>query len=247
MSDVQLLRPADNLVFEKTFGESAEVRTLLTAWWEKFSSMKPAFFNGAIVACRSCETSPGGGIRITWYETDYAHYMQRVASSPIVAPARAIFCSVVLRSSSGGFLVGQMSRKTSSPMQLQLPGGNVTRGQSGALSAASCADDAWREFKEEVGIALQPSQLKLWRVKVGGRFDDIGIIYLCDLQMSELEIRKAFDLHVRAERQAGATPEFEDLVFVNADFFVTTTACEWVDYLPAVAHQLEWLPAQGGG
>jgi 8-oxo-dGTP pyrophosphatase MutT (NUDIX family) len=138
-----------------------------------------------------------------------------------------------------------MAGNTSSPGRLQLPGGNVTIGRTGLLSAESCAADACREFQEEVGIALQPTQLNLWRVKVGGRFDDVGIIYLCDLGMSEREIREAFDLHVRAERQAGMSSEFEELLFVDTDFFARATAREWVDYLPIVAHQLGQPPAHG--
>ena len=116
--------------------------------------------------------------------------------------------------------------------------GNVTIGRTGLLSADSCADDACREFQEEVGIVLQPAQLNLWRIKVGGRFDDVGIIYLCDPGMSEREIREAFDLHVRAERRAGISSEFEELLFVDTDFFARATTREWVDYLPIVAHQL---------
>lgn len=115
-------------------------------------------------------------------------------------------------------------------------------GRTGLLSADSCADDACREFQEEVGIVLQPTQLNLWRIKVGGRFDDVGIIYVCDPGMSEREIRDAFDLHVRAERQAGISSEFEELLFVDTDFFARGTAREWVDYLPIVAHQLAQHP-----
>lgn len=247
MSDVRLLGPIDSIRFEETSGECAEVRSLLATWWEQYSRGKPALFNGPILACRACEPSSGGEIRIAWYETDYAHYMQRVASNPIVTPAQAIFCSVALRSSSGGLLVGQMSRNTSSPRRLQLPGGNVMRGRSGTLSPESCAEDACREFQEEVGIALQSSQLELWRIKVGGRFDDVGIIYLCDLCMPEREIREAFDAQVRAERRAGMSPEFEGLVFVDADFFVRATTYEWVDYLPTVAHQLGQPPVRRRG
>ena len=238
MSDVQLLGPASSISFDRTPGESPKVRTPLAAWWKQFSIDKPSLFNGPVAACRECELSPGGAIRIAWYETDYAHYLQRVAASPIATPARAIFCSIALRATSGNLLVGWMGGNTSSPGRLQLPGGNVTIGRTGLLSADSCADDACREFQEEIGIVLEPAQLDLWRVKVGGRFDDVGIIYLCDPGMSEREIREAFDLHVRAERLAGISSEFDELLFVDADFFARATTREWVDYLPIVAHQL---------
>jgi 8-oxo-dGTP pyrophosphatase MutT (NUDIX family) len=242
MSDVQLVGPVRSLRFDETPRESAAAYSLLDSRWEECAKDQPALFNGPILACRACEPSHGGYIEIAWYETNYAHYLQRVTSAPLVTPARAIFCSVALRPNSGRLLVGQMSNNTSSPGRLQLPGGNVTRGRSGALSSESCAEDACREFEEEVGLMLQPSLLDLWRVKVGGRFDDLGLIYMCNLDMSEHEICAAFEKHVRAERLAGSSPEFQTLMFIDASFLDQGSTYNWVDYLPSVARLLAQPP-----
>ena len=137
-----------------------------------------------------------------------------------------------------------MAGNTSSPGRLQLPGGNVTVGGTGLLSAESCAEEACREFQEEIGIELRADQLTLWRVKVGGRSDDVGIIFLCEPGRSEHEIRVAFDLHVTAVRQAGIPSEFEELLFVDTNYFAGATAHEWVDYLPVVACELERSPVE---
>src|SRR5678816_3570719 len=130
MSDVQLLVPTTGIYFHETVGESPSVKALLAAWWKEFSIEKPSLFNGPLIACCECEQSPIGAIHIAWYETDYAHYLQRVAVSPITTPARAIFCSVALRAASGSLLVGRMAGNTSSPNRLQLPGGNATVGRT---------------------------------------------------------------------------------------------------------------------
>ena len=244
MNDVQLLTPFASIDFAETAGESPGVRASLAAWWKQFSTDKPSLFNGPVAACRHCELSPSGEIRIAWYKTDYAHYLQRVAVSPITTPARAIFCSVALRAASGSLLVGRMAGNTSSPNRLQLPGGNVTVGRTGLLSAESCAAEACREFGEEIGIELRPDQLTLWRLKVGGRSDDVGIIFLCEPDLSEHEIRVAFDLHLTAVRQAGMYSEFTELLFVDTNYFAGATAHEWVDYLPVVACELERSPIQ---
>lgn len=238
MRDVRLLTPSDSIGFEETVGVSIESQRLLAAWWADFSAGKPALFNGAVLACSSCELMPAGELRIGWYMTNYAHYMQRAATAPIVAPARAIFCSVALRATSGNLLVGRMARSTSSAGRVQLPGGNITCGQTGVLSVESCADDACTEFREEIGIALRPSQLSLWRVKVGGLFDDVGIIFGCDLNISERDICQAFDAHVQAEREAGANPEFEELLFLGSDYFRRPADGEWVDYLSLVTREI---------
>jgi len=244
MNDVQLLTPFASIDFAETAGESPGVRASLAAWWKQFSTDKPSLFNGPVAACRHCELSPSGEIRIAWYKTDYAHYLQRVAVSPITTPARAIFCSVALRAASGSLLVGRMAGNTSSPNRLQLPGGNVTVGRTGLLSAESCAEEACREFQEEIGIALLPDELSLWRVKAGGQFDDVGVIFKCEPGRSEREIREAFDLHVQTVRRAGMSSEFEELLFVGTDFFAGGISHEWVDYLPVVARELGQSPAE---
>ena len=244
MSDVQLLVPTTGIYFHETVGESPMVRTSLAAWWKEFSIQKPSLFNGPLIACRDCEQSPIGAIHIAWYETDYAHYMQRLAVSPITTPPRAIFCSVALLATSGDLLVGRMAEETASPGRLQLPGGNVTVGRTGLLSAESCAEEACREFQEEIGIALLPDELSLWRVKAGRQFDDVGVIFKCEPGRSEREIREAFDLHVQTVRRAGMSSEFEELLFVGTDFFAGGISHEWVDYLPVVARELGQSPAE---
>ena len=244
MNDVQLLTPFASIDFAETAGESPGVRASLAAWWKQFSTDKPSLFNGPVAACRHCELSPSGEIRIAWYKTDYAHYLQRVAVSPITTPARAIFCSVALLATSGDLLVGRMAEETASPGRLQLPGGNVTVGRTGLLSAESCAEEACREFQEEIGIALLPDELSLWRVKAGGQFDDVGVIFKCEPGRSEREIREAFDLHVQTVRRAGMSSEFEELLFVGTDFFAGGISHEWVDYLPVVARELGQSPAE---
>jgi 8-oxo-dGTP pyrophosphatase MutT (NUDIX family) len=170
--------------------------------------------------------------------------MQRLAVSPITTPPRAIFCSVALLATSGDLLVGRMAEETASPGRLQLPGGNVTVGRTGLLSAESCAEEACREFQEEIGIALLPDELSLWRVKAGGQFDDVGVIFKCEPGRSEREIREAFDLHVQTVRRAGMSSEFEELLFVGTDFFAGGISHEWVDYLPVVARELGQSPAE---
>ena len=121
MNEVHLLTTPTCIDFAETAGESPKVSASLADWWKQFSIDKPSLFNGPVAACRHCELTPSGALRIDWYETDYAHYLQRVAVNPITTPARAIFCSVALRTASGSLLVGRMAGNTSSPNRLQLP------------------------------------------------------------------------------------------------------------------------------
>jgi hypothetical protein len=242
MNDVRLIRPTGTIEFRETPGETSHVQALLGAWWKTFSANRPFLFNGPILACRACEHCDIAAIRISWYATNYAHYMQRATPSPVAAPARAIFCSVAARVRSGRLLAGQMARNTSSPKRLQLPGGNITLGHSGIVSVGTCALDACKEFEEEVGVDLDPAQLEPWRIKVGGSFDDLGIIYACDLGLTEDDVRATFQSHAHAERKMGRAAELEDVLFVDAHFDASMTTYDYVDYLPAVIREFTRRP-----
>ena len=210
----------------------------LDAWWENWSATRPHFFNGSLIACQSCEMQSEGRVEIVWYRTCYAHYLQRAVPQPITAPAHALFSSVGVLSASGSLVVGRMSKRTSSPHRLQLPGGNIGLDATGSLSLSHCTEEACREFEEEVGISVPSESLKLWRVKTGGDFDDIGLVFVGRLAMSDIEIEQAFDNHQLALLDRGESPEFDRLMLVRPSSACFSESAECVDYLPGVAKLL---------
>lgn len=237
VNSVVLIKPSVAISFRE-HSRSNEHEAALTAWWSDFSRRRPSLFNGPLVACESCDVSADGAVEVTWYRTCYAHYLQRMAPQPVARPARALFCSIALIASSGRLVVGRMSPDTSSPNRLQLPGGNITLDAAGGLSLPHCAADACQELKEEVGISLDTSALRLWRIKVGGEFDDVGLIFKCRTPMTEAEILDAFELHCSLLRLAGESPELSGLDLIDPTTFELRPSVDCVDYLPMVVSAL---------
>lgn len=232
MTPVTLVDPT-GLIFKEVSAEDGVVLAL-AAWWKDHAAAYPTLFNGPLIACRSCELSHEGSASIEWYQTSYAHYLQRAAVTPAAGPARALFCSVALLSETGELVIGQMSETTSSPLRLQLPGGNVTLPTGGRLSLAHCAADACQEVREEVGVSLDVLDLRLWRVKTGGAHDDVGIMFECRSKLSNAQIQDIFDRHQQALLSNDEPSEFDRLLFVRPAGF-RSDAFECVDYLPSVA------------
>ena len=232
VTPVTLLKPT--VVAFTQVGLEHDVSLALAGWWENFAATKPTLFNGPLVACNSCEFDHDGAATVAWYATSYAHYLQRWAPAPVMEPARALFCSVAMLSRTGELVIGQMSETTSSPLRLQLPGGNITLPGPAGLSLAHCIVNSVEEVKEEVGLLLDESTLRFWRVKTGGAHDDIGIMFLCQLALSNAEILDIFERHKEVLRSVGEIPELDRLLFVQPDS-LSLDAFNCVDYLPAVA------------
>jgi hypothetical protein len=235
MTPVTLLDSTALIFTEVSAG--ADVSQVLATWWDEHARKQPSLFNGPLIACQSCELDSKGAANIAWYRTCYAHYLQRTASAPVTNPARALFCSVVLVSNTGDFAIGKMSETTSSPFRLQLPGGNITWPDPTGLSLSHCAVDACQELREEVGISVDVSALRLWRVKTGGKHNDVGVIFECRSALNNAQIQDVFRQHQNDLRSRGETPEFSQLTLIHPAQF-RSNGIECVDYLPSVAHAM---------
>ena len=137
----------------------------LTAWWQEFSQSNPHFFNGELIACDRCVQMGNGEIQIDWFRTTYSHYLQRTATNPVLAPAKALYCSVAVTTDRNRLLIGRMNKKTSSPGRLQLPGGNISLEKLNEITIEHCRLDASRELLEETGLFVEPNELRFWLVK----------------------------------------------------------------------------------
>ena len=232
VTPVTLLKPI--AIAFKQVDVKHDVSLALAGWWKNFADANPTLFNGPLVGCSSCALDDDGTATLEWYSTSYAHYLQRKAPTPVTEPASALYCSVVLLSRTGDLVIGQMSETTSSPSRLQLPGGNITLPDQGELSLAHCIANACEEVQEEVGLSLAPTALRFWRVKTGGAHSDIGIMFECQLAITNAEISDAFERHKEALRSRAEIPELDRLLFVRpADLRLDAFEC--VDYLPSVA------------
>lgn len=234
MTLIRLESVTDATFAEVANPEPAGLQREILQWWAEYSRDRPTLFNGAMVACESHVLSADRTMQINWFRTCYAHYLIRRAPAFKLQPARSIYASVVLVSETGRIAVGEMAATTASPGRLQLPGGNIESDNTG-LSLEVCRAAASRELAEEVGLDVAPQQLRLWRVKIGGEHDDIGLLFAVSNAVDEAKILDGFAQHTSKLIQAGQGPEFDKLLFLDRPPFGRIS----VDYLSAVCDAVQ--------
>lgn len=186
--------------------------------WGSIQAERPWLFDGPIVAAIADPQPETFTVR--WYPSTYSRYLARDVAGDDGGYDRALFASVIVRSSDGLVLFGAMAGTTSSPGRLQLPGGNVELAPDGSLNEPGIRAEAARELREETGIAIKPDDLRLHRVSVGDAYGDVGFLYRYDSQLTASQLLAAVDGEGEFSRFILADP-------ANAD---ATRDGHWVDY-----------------
>lgn len=186
--------------------------------WASIQADQPWLFDGPIVAAvvdSHCEP-----VTVRWYPSTYSRYLARNLAGDGDGYDRALFASVVVRSSDGLVLFGAMADTTSSPGRVQLPGGNVGLASDGSLDEPGIRAEAARELREETGIAVEPGALRLHRVSVGDAYGDVGFLYRYDSELTASELLTAVD----------GEGEFSRFVLADPADVDATREGHWVDY-----------------
>lgn len=200
------------------------------ARWRDLLEKRPYLFNGEIAALSRISSGAECDCAVDWFTTEYAHYILRDLPGTRLQPARAVFVSVVLITKAGAVVVGEMGPSTAAPGQLQLPGGNVLPRAN--LTLESCRNEAIREVREEVGVSLASTDLSLWRVKTGGTYGDLGLIFLCKVPIGDEDLMLAFGRSSARISGRGDLPELSAIHFIRnpqelsqntADYLIATT------------------------
>lgn len=240
MSKVNIFKPKTIHFRKVAHPEPLDTQNEITSWWHTYQVNHPSLFNGDLIACCKHHINSNSELTIDWYRTKYAHYILRAAPeiNIKVKPARAIYCSIALVSTANRVLIAQMSKDTASPNRLQLPGGNIEIQRGQTLTLNDALKSACRELLEEIGIQLLASDLKLWKVKLGGDFNDIGLIFTNSVILEEEAIKLLFESHIYNLQKQNLKPEIQQLLFINSfsvDFYKESI---WVDYLPEVIENI---------
>jgi len=185
--------------------------------WASIQANRPWLFDGPIVA--AIVDSHSGTVTVRWYPSTYSRYLARDVACD-GGYDRALFASVVVRSSDGLVLFGAMAEATSSPGRVQLPGGNVELASDGSLDEPGIRAEAARELREETGIAVDPGALRLHRVSVGDAYGDVGFLYHYDSELTASELLTAVD----------GEAEFTRFVLADPAEVDATREGNWVDY-----------------
>jgi 8-oxo-dGTP pyrophosphatase MutT (NUDIX family) len=192
------------------------------------------FFNGKVLTATGLNLTSSTPV-ITLAVTDYAHYLYAKHDHTHEVDCRAVYCAALLFTSDNHLLLGQMSAHTSSPGQIQCPGGGIEIGRDNGIDPRSCCR---RELEEEIGAAFLKGGpvFQTICIKSGGDLETIGLFYALRLTCDARGALEIFTHHQTELRSAGEKPEFDRLHALEfsrgsiADF-VTTQGDILVDYL----------------
>jgi 8-oxo-dGTP pyrophosphatase MutT (NUDIX family) len=203
------------------------------------------FFNGEVLTATGLDLATATPV-ITLAMTDFAHYLYAKHDLTHEIDCRALYCSALLFTSDNRLLLGQMAAHTSSPGQIQCPGGGIEIDRDHGINPRSCCR---REVEEEIGAAFLKDGPVFQPVciKSGGELGTIGLFYAVRLACDTQGAFRMFADHQQEQRSAGEKPEFDKLHAVEfsrdpiADF-VKAQRDILVDYLhPLLTDSIEDL------
>ncbi|GGP75824.1 hypothetical protein GCM10010214_58890 [Streptomyces abikoensis] len=207
--DVQCLR----LVEGEAPVLSAELEAARDQTWAMAVAANPALFDGPVVGCAEHRWEEPDTLFVRWAAVTYRHYALRRVPGGGALPS--LFVNVIQPTDDGRVVVARMSAATAAPGRWQLPGGSVEPpGVGGALDEEALSGQAARELVEEVGVEVEPDELRLWAATRRGSLS-VGLTYLAPV-LPEAELRGRFAAVVAAERSAGREPELAEVVFVRS-------------------------------
>ena len=142
--------------------------------------------------------------------TDYAHYLFAAQDQTHEISCPALYCAVVILTSDRCLLLGEMAAHTSSPGQIQCPGGGIEISAEQKIDVRACCQ---RELEEEIGAAFWEDRLRFQPlcVKAGGDLATIGLFYALLVRLDAEEALSIFERHQSRLKAAGEKPEFDRL------------------------------------
>lgn len=213
----------------------------VAAHWSTAVDSNPTLFNGPIANPLSAAVSEGR-CTVRWHHSDFAHYLHTRANPDDsgTVPVATLFVSIALPTTDRRLVAGRMSRRTSTPGVIQLPGGGISiRPDEEHLSQHDLTATAVLEAGEELGISLDPTELRICGVITRQRPPDIGVVFTAQPRPWE-NIREKFNALRARELQLSVEPEFDRVLAISADADLTDSAHggQVIDYLPSVVAAL---------
>jgi len=193
---------------------------LVEKHWESLLQSGKKFFRGESFTITDIENC-GGYINIFVELTDYAHFlytMHKEVHTPY--DCRVIYTSVLVETSDGEFVLGEMNRDTAFPQKLQLTGGGIDKDDIDG-SIIDLKHNIKKEIYEELGIDTDNKDLvkefKPYLLKSGGSMNFLSAIYKLDLLINQNELLDRFNKYIHELTFKGENSEFKNLMFIKAD------------------------------
>ena len=138
----------------------------IKSFWEKQVEANPHLFNGEVWSVSRFEELDEK-IRITIQKTNYAHYLydERVGLKGNLG-CYNLNGGILLETSDGKYILGEMDETTSYPKGLQISGGNLDQNDIKENGKVDLIKNIARELKEELNLDLFDNKLiKKYKMK----------------------------------------------------------------------------------
>ncbi len=190
--------------------------------WNELISGGKTFKRGDVFTIVK-EREEDGEVTVEIMLSDYAHYLATihgVIEGEYVC--RVAHSSVMIETSDGFLVFGQMNSNTALPGRIQCIGGGITREdlkEDGNF--IDIAKNAANEMEEEIGILSKDSarveSFLPWAVVQSGPQKFLGIVYWTKLLIDLEQLLREYKLFEESILNKGDKPELAGLVYVSKD------------------------------
>lgn len=188
--------------------------------WNSLLQSDEKFFRGDVYTITNIENSPEG-INIFVRLTDYAHFLYTINKNTYSEyDCRVIHTSVLIETSDGKFVLGEMNRDTAFPNKLQFIGGGIDKNDIKG-NKLDLKHNIKKEILEELGIDVENKnvvkELEPCFLKNGGDDNFLSAIYKLNLLIDEKQFMDMFNNFKQELISQGNSPEINSLIFIKAD------------------------------
>jgi hypothetical protein len=180
----------------------------ITAYFAARRVQTPALWNGRVLLLHEWSVT-AGGMRGTFFETDFANYMAWRDWGFPDATVTNCFAMGVIRSADGAYLLGVMGAHTANAGKIYFPAG-LPDPSDVAGGTVDLAANIGREVAEETGLtATDFSAQPGWCAVIAGQ--RIALMQLLQARATAADLRARVRGHIARE----AKPELADVRFVR--------------------------------
>ncbi len=192
----------------------------IKSFWEKQVEANPHLFNGEVWSVSRFEELDEK-IRITIQKTNYAHYLydERVGLKGNLG-CYNLNGGILLETSDGKYILGEMDETTSYPKGLQISGGNLDQNDIKENGKVDLIKNIARELKEELNLDLFDNKLiKKYKMKYmeipEGKRHSYAPMVKGFLEMTERDMKEHYRKYKEYLKENNQEVEFSKLHFIS--------------------------------
>lgn len=214
----KITKPIKLLYENKVIELPEDLKLKIKDFWVSAIKETPTLYNGKDFAIVKIEEQ-NKEIIIHTRSTSYAHYLydERIGISDKNSRCITPWAGILLLTNDEYWVVGKMSKHTSFPNGLQLPGGGIDK-KDIKNKTIDIRQVLRRELKEEINLDLDEIKYDFKYLELpNGKRNAYGFIAVGKLDMSKDKLEEYFNTYKIISSKNNLKTEFEDLIFLKRE------------------------------